>query len=166
MQGLYIDYEKCVGCELCTMRCSLEKTSRVNPAESRIRLVRIEEEGIVMPAVCRHCDEPYCIPACPVNAISKNAETGLVQIDADICTGCKLCLEACPYSGPVNVTVIGKKVSSIKVICDLCNGHPACVEVCPTGTLQFVTIDDAMAERQKQGQERLAKLLTSLGQKS
>ena len=79
------------------------------------------------------------------------------------CTGCKLCLEACPYSGPVNVPVTGKKVSNIKVICDLCNGHPACVEVCPTGTLQFVTIDDAMAERQKEGQERLTKLLTSLG---
>ena len=117
----------------------------------------------MMPAVCRHCDEPYCIPACPVNAISKNVETGLVRIDANICIGCKLCLEACPYGGPVSIPVTGKKVSNIKVTCDLCNGHPVCIEVCPTGTLQFVTIDDAMTESQKQGQEKLTKLLTSLG---
>jgi len=163
LKRLVIDYEKCVGCELCAMRCSLEKTGMVNPSRARIHIVRIEEEGIMMPAVCRHCDQPACIPACPVkNCITRDAETGLVSINAELCIGCKKCTEACPYGGPTGVPRENprpKQSSTIKVLCDLCRGNPACVEFCPTGCLRYTEADPALAEREKKGKEELATLI-------
>ncbi|MEW6142750.1 MAG: 4Fe-4S dicluster domain-containing protein [Chloroflexota bacterium] len=164
MKRLVIDYEKCVGCELCAMRCSLEKTgSMVNPSQARIHLVRVEEEGIMMPAVCRHCDEPKCIPACPVrNCMTKDSKTGLVSINAELCIGCKKCTEACPYGGPVGIPRENpkpKQSSTIKVLCDLCHGNPVCVEFCPTACLQYTEADPALAEREKKGKEELAALI-------
>lgn len=58
MNVIFVDYDKCVGCELCVMRCSLEKTGTCNPAWSRIHVLKQEEEGITMPVLCRHCEEP------------------------------------------------------------------------------------------------------------
>jgi len=46
--------------------------------------------------MCMHCDDAPCIPVCADEAISKR-DDGLVWIDPAKCTGCKLCLEACPY---------------------------------------------------------------------
>ena len=162
MEHLYIDYDSCIGCELCAMSCSLEKTGRINPAQSRIQLVKVEHEGIIMPAICRHCDAPPCIPACPVDVITKDETTGLVGIDDANCIGCKLCIEACPYAGPVTIPVTGGKVSNIKVICDLCGGNPACVQICPTGTLQYTSVDATRSAQQHRGEQRLAELLSSL----
>jgi Fe-S-cluster-containing dehydrogenase component len=167
MKRLVVDYGKCVGCEMCAMRCSLEKTGNtVNPAVARIHLVRVEEEGIMMPAVCRHCEEPKCIPACPVkNCMSRDSKTGLVSINAEICIGCKKCTEACPYGGPVSIPRMSKTGSkqsaTLKVLCDLCNGKPACVEFCPTGCIQYTEADTALAARQKKGQEELAGLIAA-----
>ena len=161
MNRLIIDYDKCVGCEMCVMRCSLDKTGMVNPAHARIHIVRHEEEGIMMPAACRHCDEPRCLAVCPVNAISKDGATGLLHIDAETCIGCKLCVEACLYGGPTDVPREGRKAKQsarIKVICDLCGGKPACIEMCPTGAIQFTVLDEGAKKRQDEGVEKLAKL--------
>jgi len=119
------------------------------------------EEGIIMPVICRHCEEPPCIPACPVDAISKHKETGLVRIDSNTCIGCKLCVEACPYGGPVGIPVEVKNSKgsySTKVICDLCDGQPSCVESCPTGALQFISRDEANKKRGQQNMGELAEL--------
>ena len=61
MERLYIDYDSCIGCDLCAMSCSLEKTGRINPARSRIQLVKVEHEGIIMPAVCPVCGSPVVL---------------------------------------------------------------------------------------------------------
>ncbi len=162
MQQLYIDYQSCVGCELCAMRCSLEKTGRINPALARIHLVKVEADGIMLPAACRHCDEPKCIPACPVDCISKDPETGMVSIDAALCTGCKMCLWACPYEGPVRLPSVTARMKNVKALCDLCGGDPKCVTVCPTGTLRYVELDAAMQAQKAMGEAELAALLEKL----
>jgi len=162
MKRLLLSYEKCVGCEMCSMRCSLAKTGRVNPSQARIHLVREEERGVMMAAVCRHCHKPKCIPACPVDAIVKDEKTGLVSIDAALCIGCKKCVEACPYGSPVGVPRnerSGKQTATMKVICDLCGGSPACVEFCPTGALRFAEPDPADHNERRRGLEELAKLV-------
>ncbi len=76
--------------------------------------------------------------ACPSEAISKN-ENGIVLVEEKLCTGCKLCLTACPISAlQFNIE------KSIVEKCTLCPHlvsdkglEPACVVACPTGALYF-----------------------------
>lgn len=152
---LFVDYDACVGCELCVMRCSLEKTGTCNPARSRLQIVKQEEGGIMIPAVCRHCQEPACLSACPTEAINKSAE--LTILDQDLCISCGDCVAACPYDG-VKMDPQEDKA----IICDLCDGKPSCVEVCPTGALKFIIPDNIALAQHQNGMDNLAKVLAKL----
>ncbi|MBI2890847.1 MAG: respiratory nitrate reductase subunit beta [Nitrospirae bacterium] len=50
-----------------------------------------------LPRLCNHCTYPACAEACPIKAISKRKEDGIVLIDQDKCKGYRFCMEACPY---------------------------------------------------------------------
>jgi Fe-S-cluster-containing hydrogenase component 2 len=58
----------------------------------------------------------------------------VVQIDANQCIGCALCVQYCPVD-MVHLDPDTKKA----VKCELCQGDPACVAACPTGALEFVS---------------------------
>ena len=47
---------------------------------------------------CMHCVDPNCVSACPVSALTKDAKTGIVKYDKDVCTGCRYCMVACPFN--------------------------------------------------------------------
>jgi Fe-S-cluster-containing dehydrogenase component len=118
----------CMGCHACEVACKQEHALGVGP-----RLVRvIEKSADFFPVYCHHCAQAPCKEACPVDAISKNAQ-GLVLIDSELCIGCKECMEACPFGA-----MQFDDDREIAVKCDLCverlaNGQtPACYSVCPT----------------------------------
>jgi len=98
---MVIDLRKCVGCHGCTVSCVAENKL---PPGVVYRPVLEQEIGAYpnvtrrfIPRPCMQCDEPPCVPVCPVNATWKR-EDGIVAIDYDECIGCRYCITACPYS--------------------------------------------------------------------
>jgi Fe-S-cluster-containing dehydrogenase component len=98
---MVIDLRKCVGCHACTIACVAENKL---PPGVVYRPVIEEEWGIYpnvgrrfVPRPCMQCENPPCVPVCPVGATYTNAE-GIVEMNYERCIGCRYCLTACPYS--------------------------------------------------------------------
>lgn len=97
---MVIDTRKCVGCHACTIACIAENHL---PPGVVYRPVVTEEFGEFpnvqlrfTPRPCMQCDNPPCVPVCPVHATWKRPD-GIVAIDYDKCIGCRYCIAACPY---------------------------------------------------------------------
>lgn len=95
---------------------------------------------------CLHCVQPSCAEACLFEAITKDPVNGIVQVDSEKCTGCMVCLEACPFGIP-QFGFDGKMQK-----CDMCRlGEttgddvsmfiPPCVSNCPTNALVIKNMD-------------------------
>ena len=98
---MVIDLRKCIGCSACTISCNSEN---VLPPGVVYRPVVEEEIGEYpnvtrrfIPRPCMQCDNPPCVPVCPVSATWKRAD-GIVVVDYDVCIGCRYCIMACPYN--------------------------------------------------------------------
>ncbi|MCG6940006.1 MAG: hydrogenase 2 operon protein HybA [Thiohalocapsa sp.] len=104
---------------------------------------------------CMHCVDPDCVSACPVSAMTKDPETGIVRYNPDACIGCRYCQLACPFNVPK--FEFDKTFPKI-VKCQMCadrieaGGIPACCDACPTGASLFGRVEDLRAE----GHRRLA----------
>ena len=90
----------------------------ISPAKARISVLSTELK-ISMPLTCLQCKDPECVKVCPKGALTKNQETGVVELDKDKCIGCRLCVKACPY-GCMSFSAETKKVYK----CDTCGGGP------------------------------------------
>jgi Fe-S-cluster-containing dehydrogenase component len=98
---MVIDLRKCVGCHACTIACVAENKL---PPGVVYRQVVEEELGRYpnvsmrfIPRPCLQCDEPPCVPVCPVGATYKRPD-GVVAMDYERCIGCRYCMNACPYN--------------------------------------------------------------------
>jgi len=129
---LLVDAEKCSGCDLCALACSLVKRSIFNPFKGRIRVIRCLEKEISVPMICEHCIDPPCEKTCPTGAIKRGSD-GIISINEDECTGCRMCLLACPFGA---LTMDLEKRVAVK--CDLCDGKPLCAAICPTDAITYV----------------------------
>lgn len=99
--AMVIDLRKCTGCNGCNVACITENKL---PPGVTYRPVMTQTHGTYpnvarrfVPRPCMQCDDPPCVPVCPVNATWKRAD-GIVAIDYDQCIGCRYCITACPYS--------------------------------------------------------------------
>ncbi|GIW75340.1 MAG: 4Fe-4S ferredoxin [Phycisphaerae bacterium] len=97
---MVIDTRKCVGCHACTIGCVAENKL---PPGVVYRPVVTEEFGEFpnvqlrfTPRPCMQCEQPPCVPVCPVSATWRRPD-GITVIDYDKCIGCRYCLTACPY---------------------------------------------------------------------
>lgn len=97
---MVIDLRKCIGCHACTVACKAENKL---PPGVVYRPVIEQEIGQFpnvsrrfVPRPCMQCDNPPCVPVCPVNATWKRPD-GIVVVAYDICIGCRYCMAACPY---------------------------------------------------------------------
>jgi len=154
--AFYFDQTRCSGCYTCVVACKDWNDVPAGPANWK-KVIAIEEGRYPRPFVaylstaCYHCADPACVSVCPVNAISKRREDGIVVVDEKSCLGkssCQLCLEVCPYGAPQFRVEENAKMEK----CDLClerwlaGQKPICVGSCPTRALDAGPIDDLRAK--------------------
>lgn len=126
-----VNIDLCSGCQSCVMVCSLVKEGIFSPTKSRVQVHANESKCFSVPNMCDHCIDPPCIPACPVNAITRDDASGIVDIDEETCIGCEDCVEACPFD-----SIKMRDEKAIK--CDLCGGDPECAKVCYPYAIQYI----------------------------
>ena len=87
---------------------------------------------------------------CPVKATWKRDEDGIVAIKKDVCIGCGLCVEACPYDARF-LNPVGGKADK----CDFCLHRveqglvPSCVNTCQGKARIIGDINDPESEVSK-----------------
>ena len=98
-----------------------------------------------VPVVCQQCEDPACANICPVQAVSRDAETDAVVVDHDVCVGCRMCTVACPFGA-----VALDKDQRRAIQCDLCGGvEPWCVRFCEPGALTYKRPAAAVVDKKR-----------------
>lgn len=142
MRIIVTDMEKCTGCKLCALACSLFHYDKFSLKNARIH-VRIEEAtNHNVPLICEQCGEHLCADACPREAIYHDEKVGIYNVDRRKCNGCGLCVQSCPYDG------MRLDTENVAIKCDLCGGDPECVKYCVfPHAIQYVEADEKMIAR-------------------
>lgn len=132
MKELVVNESRCTGCRLCELICSAVKVGEFKPTSSRIKIISDSRIGISSPRVCLQCEEAWCQDVCADNAIKRNPITGAITISEEKCSGCRQCIDACPYG-----CIEFDDWAGIAIKCDLCDGDPRCVEVCYSKAIEY-----------------------------
>ena len=157
-----IDIAKCNGCHSCQIVCKdehvgndwtpiakpqpevgqfwLELTERVRGTVPKVKVA-------YRPHLCMHCDKAPCMESCKVEGALYKRDDGLVIIDAVKCTGCKNCVDACPYdviffNDDLN---LAQKCTGCAHLLDDGWTEPRCADACPTMAIRFLDEDEAKA---------------------
>lgn len=162
--GMLYDATICVGCKACMTACkrvngdfgdlSYEKApfdpdgiwdAPADLSGSTRTLIKLYKENnekwSYIKYSCMHCQKPSCVSVCPVSAMTRDKQTGIVDYNKDTCIGCRYCQIGCSFNIPKFQW--DKTIPQI-VKCDLCKntnlrekGIPACAETCPVGAIAF-----------------------------
>ncbi|MBU1862859.1 MAG: 4Fe-4S dicluster domain-containing protein [Candidatus Omnitrophica bacterium] len=131
---LYIDLDICASgqCEKCVIECSYY----YHPDNNGIVSVA---ELATYALICRRCEEPQCVNACPVEALEQQKVKENLLIRHNMrCVSCKSCSHACPYG-----SIYPEHVPSLIHNCDFCidrrneKKEPLCITTCPYGALSL-----------------------------
>ena len=124
------DVKRCTGCLSCVIVCSERHTGMSAPSRARIQVLVDPLGSEIAAHYCRQCVNAPCAAACPEEAIEYDEELRAWLVDDDLCTGCGLCIEACPFEA-----IRLDPYTNLAIKCDLCEGAMRCVEICPAGAL-------------------------------
>lgn len=159
---IYQDQNRCIGCRACEIHCKTEHDVPVGASYCKIIPVGPSSTGpipriqfVFMP--CFHCEEPWCVNACPTGAMAKREKDGIVSVDPTTCIGCKACITACPW-GAVQWNADTGKVFK----CDYCKDRidqglePACVTGCTTAALKWASPSVSSTAKRERAARKIA----------
>jgi formate dehydrogenase iron-sulfur subunit len=159
--GLLIDTSLCIACRACQVSCKqwnereAEATTNVgtyqNPQDlswqtwTYVRFSEVEDtagnvEWLFRRELCRHCETPGCLAACPVpDAIVKD-QGGMVVVNRNLCGDClRECRDGCPWDVPRFYVNSAGVMQNEMWKCWMCRdrvfagGTTACSKTCPVG---------------------------------
>lgn len=183
--GILYDSTLCVGCNACMSAC---KEANSMPAEldeqdgiwdkpqdlsaKTLNIIKkyadgkgvnkdeVEDGYAFIKRQCLHCVDPSCVTACPVSALTKDKDNGIVSYNKDACIGCRYCQVACPY----NIPKFEWEDPYPEIVkCQLCShviekgGISACCSVCPTGASLFGQVEELLEETRRRLQMKPGK---------
>jgi tetrathionate reductase subunit B len=144
--GMVIDLERCIGCHACTVACKAENNVPLGVFRDWVEEHVLGEYPHAvphfLPKLCNQCTDPGCLRACPTGALFMRPD-GIVDMNHDICIGCRACNQACPYGVPFMDPVRGTADK-----CNFCSHrvdeglNPACVDICPSSCRIFGDLND------------------------
>ncbi|MFY9331283.1 MAG: 4Fe-4S dicluster domain-containing protein [Candidatus Nanopelagicales bacterium] len=144
--GFAIDQRTCIGCHACTVACKTEHDIPVGQFRTWVKYVEKGEFPSTTRDMavlrCNHCTDAPCVKGCPTEALFIRPD-GIVDFDNELCIGCKMCMQACPYDA---IYIDENTHTAAK--CNFCAHRidqglePACVQVCPTESIWMGDIDD------------------------
>ncbi len=164
--GCLVDLTRCVGCRKCEQACNrvnnlpppstpfddlvvFDRHRRPSPEAftvvNRYHTGRLDDRHQLVPTYvkvqCMHCQDPACVSACIVGALTKK-DNGAVHYDVSKCIGCRYCMVACPFQIPQYeyTDPITPRVRK----CTFCferisqeGGLPGCAAICPVEAITF-----------------------------
>jgi len=154
--AMAVDLRKCVGCQACTVGCSIENQAPIGQFRTTVKQYEVtlddgsselqNVKSFTLPRLCNHCENPPCVKVCPVQATFQR-EDGIVMVDNERCVACAYCVQACPYDA--------RFINEETLTADKCTfcAHrleagllPACVETCVGGARIIGDINDANSQ--------------------
>ncbi|MGY4024637.1 sulfate reduction electron transfer complex DsrMKJOP subunit DsrO [Aeromonas rivuli] len=136
--GMLIDLRRCVGCQACTVACTIENQPPLGQFRTTVSQYEVSDVAaldapaslLMLPRLCNHCAEPACLDVCPTGATFQR-DDGIVVVNNDWCVACGYCVQACPY----DARFINHETNTADK-CTFCAHRleagllPACVESC------------------------------------
>ena len=161
--AMLVDLRRCIGCQSCTISCGIENATPLGEFRTTVRQYEVTDEkqvvnNVLLPRLCNHCDNPPCVPVCPVQATYQRKD-GIVVINNERCIGCAYCVQACPY----DARFINEETKTADK-CTFCTHRleagllPACVESCVGGARIIGDLKDPNSTISKMVAEHKAEL--------
>ena len=144
--GFYFDQTRCIGCFTCIVACKDWNDVPAGPASWR-RVITIEKGTYpdlfvaFLSTACYHCANPACSAACPVGAISKRDNDGVVIVDSDCNDVAMIALPTAPIDQATGLPVPTIAVATDAGVSVITDGGVVW-DITRTGGMSYVSFDE------------------------